>query len=253
MLSPSQIEELDRDERERSAKEAAQIKIGPPNWDDLKRYLNPPSDTPFPLEYAFSLLPDVRGKTVLDFGCGSGENLVPLVERGARVIGIDLSPELIELARQRLAAAKLEATVEVRSAYETGLPDSSVDVIFCIALLHHLNIERVCREMRRILTKDGQIILQEPIRFSPSYARLRNLLPSRGNVSEYEHPLTRAEFAEINESFKADGVRYFRLPFVPLLSRIVGARRLFKVDRLFLKTFPGASHFATCVVTKLGK
>ncbi len=177
---------------------------------------------------------------------------MPLVERGARVIGIDISPELIALARQRLAFAKLKATVRVGTAYETGLPTSSVDVIFCIALLHHLNIEQVGKEMRRILAKDGKIILKEPIRFSPSYARLRNLLSPRRNVSEYEHPLTRAEFAAINESFKAGGTRYFRLPFVPLLSPIIPARYLLKVDRLCLRAFPATSGFATCVVTKLG-
>jgi SAM-dependent methyltransferase len=245
--------ELDQAEIERSAEEATEITIGPPNRDHLKRYLNPPSDTAFPLEYAFWLLGEVRGKAVLDFGCGSGENIVPIVERGARVIGIDISPELIELARLRLALAKLEATVQVGSAYDTGLPDSSVDVIFCIALVHHLNVECVCKEMCRVLARGGKIILSEPIRFSPSYARLRNLLTARSsNVSEYEHPLTRAEFAAINQSFKADGTRYFRLPFVPLLSPIIGARHLFKMDRLCLRTFPATSQYATIVVSKLG-
>ena len=248
----SQLAELDQAEIERSAEEAAEITIGPPNREDLRRYLNPPSDTAFPLEYAFWLLGEVRGKTVLDFGCGSGENTVPLVERGARVIGIDISPELIALARQRLALAKLEATVQVGTAYDTGLPDSSVDVIFCIALVHHLNIEQVLKEMHRILARNGKIILSEPIRFSPSYSRLRNLLPARSDVSEYEHPLTRAEFAAINKSFKADGIRYFKLPFVPLLSPIIDARHLFKMDRLCLRAFPATSHYATIVVTKLG-
>lgn len=249
----SKLAELDRAEIERSAKEAAQIAIAPPRRDQVERFLNPPSDTAFPLEYAFWLLGDVRGKTVLDFGCGTGENIVPLVERGARVIGIDISAELIALARQRLALAKLEADVRVASAYETGLPDGSVDVIFCIALVHHLDIERVCQEMRRVLAKDGKIILKEPIRFSQSYARLRNLLPARSNVSEYEHPLTRAEFAAINESFNADGTRYFRLPFVPLLSPVIGARHLYKMDRRCLQAFPATSRYATCVVTRLGR
>lgn len=249
----SKLAERDRAEIERSAEEAAHITIVPPNRDQIKRYLNPPSDTAFPLEYAYWLLGDVRGKTALDLGCGSGENIVALVERGARVIGIDVSPELIALARQRLALAKLEATVQVGSAYDTGLPDACVDVIFCIALVHHLDIERVRKEMRRVLAGDGKVILMEPVRFSKFYARLRNLLPARGNVSEYEHPLTRSEFAAINECFKADGTRYFRLPFVPLLSPIIRAQRLFKMDRRCLRTFPATSRYATCVVTKLGK
>jgi SAM-dependent methyltransferase len=247
-----QLSERDRAEVERSAEEARHITVEPPNRRQVERYLNPPSDTAFPLEYAFWLLGDVRGKTVLDFGCGSGENLVPLVERGARVIGIDISPELIALARQRLALARLEATVQVGSAYETGVPDASVDVIFCTALIHHLDLERVRKEMLRILAKDGRIILTEPIRFSKPYAWLRRLLPARGDVSEYEHPLTRAEFAAINEPFKADGTRYFRLPFIPLLSRMLGTHKQFwKIDRWFLQHFPATSHYATCVVTRL--
>lgn len=249
----SQPTQRDQAEIERSAKEAAHITVVPPNRAQVERYLNPPSDTVFPLEYAFWLLGDVRGKTVLDFGCGAGENIVPLVERGARVIGIDISPELIELARQRLALAKLEATVQVGSAYETGLPDASVDVIFCVALIHHLELERVRTEMQRVLAKDGAIILMEPIRFSRFFSRVRNLLPAREDVSEYEHPLTRAEFSAINEPFRADGTRYFRLPFVPLLSPVISPQRLFKLDRQCLQTFPAASRYATCVVTKLAK
>ncbi|MGD1081635.1 MAG: class I SAM-dependent methyltransferase [Candidatus Sulfotelmatobacter sp.] len=250
----SQLSARDRAEVDRSAEEARQISVQLPKRDQVERYLNPPSDTAFPLEYAFSLLGDVRGKTVLDFGCGAGENLVPLVERGARVIGIDISPELTALARQRLAFARLKATIQVGSAYETGLPDASVDVIFCIALIHHLDIEQVRKEMRRILAKDGKIILHEPIRFSPLYARLRSLLPGRGNISDYEHPLTRAEFAAINEPFKADGTRYFRLPLVPLLSWMLGSQKqLWKIDRWCLQHLPATSRYATCVVTRLSR
>lgn len=119
-------------------------------------------------------------------------------------------------------------------------------------MIHHLDIEQVRKEMRRILAKVGKIILQEPIRFSRAYARLRSLLPGRGDVSEYEHPLTRVEFAAITEFFKADGTRYFRLPFVPLLSRMSGIQeRLWKIDRWWLQHVPATSLYATSVVTRL--
>jgi SAM-dependent methyltransferase len=249
----SQLSELDRAEIERSAKEASQIAVELPNRRQVERYLNPPVDTAFPLEYAFALLGDIRGKTVLDFGCGAGENIVPLVERGARVVGVDISPDLIALARRRLALARLEATVQVGSAYETGLPDASVDVILCVALIHHLDIERVRQEMERILARDGKIILKEPIRFSNLYARVRGLLPAASDVSDYEHPLTVEEFAAISLPFKADGTRYFRLPFVPLLSRILGMETLFSLDRWLLRKVPAAGRYATCVVTRLRK
>lgn len=246
-----QLSEADRAEIERSAKQAAQITVAPPDRDQVERYLNPPPTTAFPLEYAFWLLGDIQGKTVLDIGCGSGENIIPLAQRGACVVALDISPQLIALARQRLVLADVQAAVRVASAYETGLPDASVDVIFCIGLVHHLDIERVRGEMRRVLAKDGKIILKEPICFSPSYARLRKFLPHRDDASEYEHPLTRDEFAAIQGSLRPNGTRYFRLPFVPLLSPIIGARPLRNIDRWFLQRFPTASRYATSVVTKL--
>jgi len=247
----SQLAHRDRAEIERSAKEAAKLTLEPVKRSQVQRYLNPPSDTAFSLEYAYSLLGDVRGKTVLDLGCGSGENLIPLIERWARVVGIDISPDLITLAQERVSRAGLEATVQVASAYETGLADHSVDVIFCVSLIHHLEIERVRNEMQRILAKDGRIILKEPIRFSRTYARLRSLLPGHGDVSEYEHPLTRAEFAAVTEPFSAEGTRYFRLPFVPLLSPMIRPRHLMKIDRWCIQRIPASSRYATCVVTRL--
>jgi SAM-dependent methyltransferase len=249
----AQLTERDRAEIERSAEEARKRVVEPVDWAQVERYLDPPSDTAYPLEYAFHLLGDVRGKTVLDFGCGAGENVVPLVKRGAHVIGLDISPELVNLARQRLHGVNLEADLRVGSAYATGLPDASVDVIFSIMLIHHLDIVPVCREMLRILVPGGRVILKEPIRFSASYARLRNLLPARSGISEYEHPLTRAELTGACAPFKPEGVRYFRLPFVPLAQR-VGARRWpWKIDRRLIRLFPALSHFATSVVVCLQK
>src|SRR5438552_18935790 len=84
-------------EVERGRSEAAHTRLVPT---DVTPYLDPPADTPFPLRYAFYLLGDVRGKTVVDLGCGSGENLAPLLARGARVIAVDLSQELVDVARK---------------------------------------------------------------------------------------------------------------------------------------------------------
>src|SRR5438477_1450999 len=92
-------------EIERGRMEATHTVVQPT---DVKPYLNPDPDTSIGLRYAFYLLGDVRGKTVLDLGCGSGENVAPLLARGARVIAVDLSQDLIGLARKRLAISKLD-------------------------------------------------------------------------------------------------------------------------------------------------
>jgi SAM-dependent methyltransferase len=127
---------------------------------NIARYMQPPADTPFPLEYAFHLLGDVRGKSVLEYGCGDGKNTILLAYREAGAIGIDISPQLIDIARQRMQVNGMRADLRVASAYETGLPDASVDVVFAIAILHHLELGLARKEILRVLRPGGVLILQ---------------------------------------------------------------------------------------------
>ncbi len=53
--------------------------------DIFERYSNPPPDTAFPLEYLFHVVGDVRGRQVLDYGCGDGGDSTLLAARGAFV------------------------------------------------------------------------------------------------------------------------------------------------------------------------
>ena len=251
-LEQHAIDLREQDEIDRSAHEASKTVI---EHVDLTRYLNPPADTAFPLEYAFSLLGDVNKKTVLDLGCGSGETLIPLLNRGANVMGIDISPDLIAIAERRLRQVGLTANVSVGSAYETKLPDACVDVIFCMALIHHLDIPKVREEMWRILRPGGFIILREPVRFSKVYGWLRGLLPDRKDISDYEHPLTRYEFDQMREGFESDGLRFFRLPFVPLVQRILPAAQsvALRLSNSIVQWLPPISRYATIVVVRLVK
>lgn len=245
----------DRDlvERERSAAEASKTVLSPIQID---RYLNPPPDTPHYLEYSFHLLGDVHRRTVLDLGCGSGINSIPLVKRGAIVIGIDISPDLIDLARKRADSYGVNLRLEIGSAYETGLPAESVDVVFCMAVLHHLDLPRARAEILRVLRADGLFVLSEPIRFSPIVDRVRKLFPpSTADLSAFEHPLTRKELSAVIDGFEVIAQRNFRLPFVPLLvPRFETARsQLLLCDRWLLGHFPSLEEFATVKVMSLRK
>src|SRR5260370_13103567 len=55
----------------------------------------------FPKEYMFKAVGDLRNKRVLDFGCGDGQIAVQMAALGAQVVGMDISPELIEVACRR--------------------------------------------------------------------------------------------------------------------------------------------------------
>jgi SAM-dependent methyltransferase len=239
----------------RSAGEASKYVSNGIDHAQVKRYLDPPASTPYPLEYAFHLLGDIRNKNVLDLGCGKGENMVPLTKRGANITGIDISPDLIQLAQQRIVAADISARAVVGSAYDTGLENESIDVILCVALIHHLDIPRVRDEMYRILKPGGFIVLTEPVRFSKTYDLVRKILPAQEDTSESEHPLTMQELDCIGGAFTRENQRLFRLPFVAIPERLFRKSNglSYKLSDWIIQTWPVFEQFATIVVVRLQK
>ena len=104
-------------------------------------------------QQVLALLPDVRGLTVLDAGCGSGRYLQALSERGARTIGIDLSAAM--LARAKQASARI-ARADLRAL---PLVARSIDLVVCgLALGDFSEIELALTEIARVLRPDGQVI-----------------------------------------------------------------------------------------------
>jgi len=218
---------------------------------NIARYLDPPLDTVYPLEYAYALLGNIRGQTVVDFGCGSGENTLVLARRGARVIGVDISPDLTELARRRLAINHVTGDVEfiVGSAHDLPIPDNHVDVVFGIAILHHLDLELASREVHRILKPGGRAIFMEPVRDSRLLRAVRRCIPYRApDVSPFERPLTTRELRQFASRFQSMTSRGFSLPFVNLAQAVKPLRRYlhpaYHIDGAILKRIPALTHFA---------
>ena len=81
-----------------------------------------------------SLLPDVRGKRVLDAGCGPGSYSEWLVIHGAIVVSLDISPKMVELARQRLGT-RAEIHQADLSKPLSFLRDGQFEVILCPLVL----------------------------------------------------------------------------------------------------------------------
>src|SRR5262245_49013006 len=96
------IRELERaerayDERRASLKQSSDLRVP---LRIFRRYQAPPADTAFAIEYSYNLLGDVKGKDVLELGCGDGENTVLLAHRGARVCGVDVSDRTRRMAAE---------------------------------------------------------------------------------------------------------------------------------------------------------
>ncbi len=230
------------------------------DW-NLRRYLAPPPTTPYPLEYAFHAIGDVADRIVLDYGCGNGENTLPLVARGARVIGVDVSEDLLRLAQRRLALhgfADRPAVFLAGSAHDLPLPDASVDAVMGIAILHHLDLELAAREVHRVLKPGGVAVFQEPVRNSRLLATLRAMVPYRSEeVSDYERPLTDAELARFGSRFTGYSTRAFSLPFINVANVVPALQRhvlgLYKLDGAVLRRTHALDAFAGIRVVVLKK
>ena len=225
----------------------------------LARYAHPAAETPYPLEYAYHLLgDDVSGLRILDFGCGSGANAVHLANRGAQVWGVDISEDLIRLAERRMAASGRAGGAHfiVASAHDLPFPDGSIDLVFGIAILHHLDLKLVSREVVRVLRPGGRAIFQEPVRNSPTMRFVRSLIPYRApDISPFERPLTDEELREFAAPFSSVRVRSFGLPHVqigqvlPIVKKNVDA--LYRSDGALLRAVPSLSYYAAIRVLEL--
>jgi SAM-dependent methyltransferase len=227
---------------------------------ELARYAAPAAETSFPLEYAYHLLGDVRGQMVLDYGCGHGENTLLLLQRGARVLAMDLSHSLAKLAQRRLEMNGVSGAVQfmAASAHAVPLPSESVDVVFGIAILHHLDLELAASEVYRVLRPGGRAIFQEPVRSSRAMRGVRSLFSyQQEDVSPYERPLTDPELSDFSRCFEVRHKRAFQLPHVRLGHVLkINRERLFELyalDSRILRRFPMLSHYAAVRVVELRK
>lgn len=98
----------------------------------------------------------VQGRTVLDFGCGGGEEAIEIATHGARrVIGLDIRPQVLAIAARSAAAAG----VADRCLFTTHVGEP-VDVIVSIdAFEHFADPAGILRTMRRMLRPDGRVFI----------------------------------------------------------------------------------------------
>lgn len=103
---------------------------------------------------------DVQGKTVLELGCGIGSDLLSFARNGANVIGLDLTPKHIELARKLFEVYGLPAEFLIGDAENLSIPSDSVDLVYSFGVLHHTpNIDKAVAEIHRVLKPGGLAVV----------------------------------------------------------------------------------------------
>jgi ubiquinone/menaquinone biosynthesis C-methylase UbiE len=113
------------------------------------------------------------GMTVLELGCGTGYFTRELACSGANIIAIDVSRELLEIARTNSSAPNVR--YEIQNACALTGPDATFDSVVGSSILHHLEIEEALREVYRVLKPDGTIYFTEPNMLNPQIALQKNV------------------------------------------------------------------------------
>ena len=118
----------------------------------------------FEIPAIFSLLPDLKGKSVLDLGCGFGEHCVEFINKGAsRVVGIDISEKMLGVARKENSHPAISYMLLPIEDIEKV--EGKFDVVISSLALHYVeDFEGVVKKIHNKLNANGYFIFsQEPI------------------------------------------------------------------------------------------
>lgn len=122
-----------------------------PTYDDSP---NPQIVLEFP--DVLELLAPTAGETILDAACGTGRYTVVMAERGAAVIGLDFSEEMLTRARRRIPYAEFHLADLTKPL---PFPAHSFDAILCAQALKHIpDLGLTMREFARALRPNGRVV-----------------------------------------------------------------------------------------------
>lgn len=247
-LDPYNFKTLSKDRTAMEAKEA------------VKWYYDSATD------HAHSIMEPLKGKNVLDIGCGVGTHLVWLAKQGANVTGIDISDTRIEEARKMAEREGLsdKISVHVKGAEDTGLPENTFDIVYGQDILMFLDGEfrPFMKEMQRILKKGGSLVFSEALDAHP-VARLYRKYMAPSEWKSFTRYLSVGDMDTFRGSFEKVGYETFYLTaffvyafkmYMPSFGLFRFIDRLFTaVDRAILKVFPGLGKYCWRIVFKATK
>jgi ubiquinone/menaquinone biosynthesis C-methylase UbiE len=121
-------------------------------------------------------------QTVLEIGCGTGGFARRLAKHSEHVLALDLSPEMIRLARERSAQFP-NIEFQLADVLDQSLPGESFDCIASIATLHHLPLAEVLRKMKAALKPGGVLLVLDLFERSGLSDSISNLVAIPVSVS----------------------------------------------------------------------
>lgn len=114
------------------------------------------------LDFLVAAYPPAQFREAVYPGIGTGRIAIPLAQRGYRITGLDISPNMLDILAQRLRDLQPDLPVSFRTGDATTLPfsDGSFDMAIAVHLFYFIpDWRRAMRELLRTVRKDGPIVL----------------------------------------------------------------------------------------------
>ena len=182
------------------------------------------------------MLGNVKGKDILDIGCGNGALSFYLARRKAKVTGIDISPNFIEACQKVAENSNLDLKFKSMNAQIPDFGNDVFDIIVGSRVIHHLpNIELFFKECKRILKKKGFILFIEPLKKN-IIVELNRKFFAPSKRTRHEHPLRISDLEKAAEIFNnIEHYEFFLLsPLARFFQNFIKKKQLFKVSYKFL-------------------
>ena len=149
--------------------------------------------------------------SVLDVGCGTGENALYLAAQGHEVWGIDFAPTAIQKAQEKAAQRHLAATFLVLNVLELHTLGRTFDTVIDSGLFHSLSDEerpRFVDNLAAVIRRGGTYFMLCFSELSPvpDFSTLKDFMPDFSELKPEDYERLRVTQAEIKESFR-DGWR----------------------------------------------
>jgi 2-polyprenyl-3-methyl-5-hydroxy-6-metoxy-1,4-benzoquinol methylase len=194
--------------------------------------------------------------SLLDFGCGPGDNSLRFNRIGYNVTGFDISETNVANCKKLFEKNNVTSpnSFFVSTAEDIKLPANSFDIVVGIDILHHVDIKKAMREIKKLLKPDGIAVFREPVEVSfldwiRNTKLIKALVPNsvslEHHITEDERKLNYRDFSDIQNIFPA--MKIERTLILSRLDRFIrneksqGPSILERIDFILMKFIPGFS------------
>lgn len=148
---------------------------------------------------AFKLIEIKKGMKILDVGCGTGNFSVKLANMGCKVTGIDISNEMLNVAKKKSNEQNLDIEFFNMDINDLKFEDNSFDVAFSMTAFEFIeDAKKALEELFRVVKKDGQILIGV-IAGNSSWSELYKSEPFKETVFRYAKFRTLEEIKNWNK------------------------------------------------------